>query len=251
MALIRCFFSWVNPVDQGHQGEPHAHDCTEIVYSQESAGVLSQRNRAYSYKDQSIFIYQPGTTHWVDNTKTGLQCCIGLVGCQSEHLKEGVLTAGSALSSRFGEIIEVLKSAKTELQQSRLELLAGLVVCDLLAEQSKNRVVAPSKAERIRLILEDTLTEPIVLEDLAEAIRVGRDYLRQLFREEFKESITHYVLRRRIELACQILANSNDPVKEVAAQTGFANEYYFSRAFTKVIGISPSRWRAARQVISA
>ena len=243
MALIRCFFSMINPVEVGHQCDPHIHGCTEIVFSQNSEGILTQRNHDYSYHDQSVFIYQPGTSHWVKNKTAGLQCCIGVVGCQSEHLKEGVLTADSPLARRFLEFIEVLKNAKSTSQTARLELLAGLVVCDLLAKQSAHRPIAPSKAERVRLLIEDQITAPIVLADLASEIRVSQDYLRQLFRMEFHESITQYVLRRRLELASQILANSKDPIKEVAMETGFSNEYYFSRAFAKKAGMSPTRWR--------
>ena len=46
----------------------------------------------------------------------------------------------------------------------------------------------------------------------------------------------------------QLLSNTAITVKEVAANTGYDNEFYFSRVFGKQFGVSPSQSRQRRQI---
>ena len=248
MAVVHCAFSWFHPVGEGHRCPAHAHECTEIVFSLRSEGVLQQRGRSYAYGDQSVFVYQPGASHWVANRRAGDHCCIGVVGCQADRLLEGVWPVDGSLAGRFHDIIETLHGEHgAGGRQSRLDLLSGLVICDLLDRQPARCNEGLSRAQRIRQIIEDRLTEPVLLEKLAREIHVSRDYLRQLFRNEFGESITRYVMRRRVEFASRLLLNSRDSVKEVAAQAGFSSEFYFSRVFRRFMGRPPSLWLEARR----
>jgi two-component system response regulator YesN len=64
-----------------------------------------------------------------------------------------------------------------------------------------------------------------------------------MFRSEFGETITHYILRRRLELAAKLLLTTPLLVKEIAVRSGFQTEYYFSRAFRKAQGVSPTQYR--------
>jgi len=243
MSQARCVFSWVASIKTGHRCEMHTHACTEIVYSGGTAGTLYQGSRQFVYGDRSTFVYQPGSTHWVENRHDGEHICVGIVGCGAASLPEGVWDSNAPLVNRFAEIRQVIQTADP-LQTTRLDFLAGLLVCDLLSLQP-NWVVAPlSRAGRVREHIENSLTTPLCLEELAGSVSVSKEYLRQLFREEFGESITQYIIRRRIDLAAQLLHTTHDPIREIAAQTGFANEYYFSRLFRKVREMSPSEWRA-------
>ncbi len=70
----------------------------------------------------------------------------------------------------------------------------------------------------------------------------------QFFRE-FKrrtgQSPQRYIEEQRISYARRLLASVRLSVKEVALQTGFQNQLYFSRRFQKATGLSPSQYRAS------
>jgi len=161
-------------------------------------------------------------------------------------MPSGVFQASDLMTARFTEIKEAL-SQVDRLQSRRLDLLAGLVVCDLMTLQPTLSSSVRSHAERAREILEDSLTEPISLKELAGHLFVSREYLRQLFRREFGESMMNYLIRRRVEFATSLLESTSDSVKEIAAQAGFPNEYYFSRVFRRVKGMPPSAWRRQKR----
>lgn len=242
MAQASCVFSWVMPIASGHRCHPHEHACTEIVFSDKTSGALHQGGRTFAYGDRSNFVYQPGASHWIENRRAGEHVCLGVVGCQAERLPEGVWTATPRLMAWFREIRRIVASTD-RLQAVRLDLLSGLVVCELLSLQPAMRLPPRTRAQQARDVIDNALTTPLSLRELARRVFVSPEYLRQLFRKEFGESITSYVIRRRIELAARLLRMTDDPVKGIAAQAGFPNEYYFSRVFRKVMAVSPSQWR--------
>jgi AraC-like DNA-binding protein len=244
MALAKCVFRHLIPMTRGHRCAPHGHESMEIVFSKGAAGKLYQGKDVLAYENQSVFVYQPGKQHWVENEKDGEHICIGVVGCGADLVDQGVWKATPDLVSHFEEIHQNLVKGD-RLQTTRLDLLSGLVVCDLLAQQPSRNLSPPNRAQQARDIIENEITTSLSLDALAQRLQVSRDYLRGLFRKEFEESINSYITRRRIELAAQLLQATDTPVKAVAWQTGFPNEYYFSRLFRQRMGFSPTQWRKA------
>jgi AraC-like DNA-binding protein len=249
MAHVRCAFSWHFSIQSGHACLPHEHACTEIVFSSGTEGVLFQEGRQLEYRDGSVFVYQPGSSHWIENSGGGEHVCVGVIGCEAERLPSGVFQSTFSLARRFEEIKQVLTECD-RLRSRKLDLLAGLVVCDLMALQPSLSLPPRSRAEKVRDLLESSLSEPLSLDEIAGRLFVSREYLRQLFRREFGESITNYIIRRRIEVAAQFLISSTDSVKEIAAQVGFPNEYYFSRVFRRLKEMPPSEWRRKNTPLS-
>jgi AraC-like DNA-binding protein len=64
-----------------------------------------------------------------------------------------------------------------------------------------------------------------------------------MFRETFGTSPMHYLIRRRIEHAQELLRITDLPLQEIARRCGIDNPYYFSRLFRKVVGQTASRYR--------
>jgi AraC-like DNA-binding protein len=52
-----------------------------------------------------------------------------------------------------------------------------------------------------------------------------------------------YILKKRLEAAQLLLINTDKKIKNIAAETGFSNEMYFSRIFTHKAGITPGEYR--------
>jgi transcriptional regulator GlxA family with amidase domain len=52
-----------------------------------------------------------------------------------------------------------------------------------------------------------------------------------------------YLLELRIVRARSLLTEAEFSVKEIATQTGFEDEHYFSRLFRQKLHFTPSQWR--------
>jgi AraC-like DNA-binding protein len=78
---------------------------------------------------------------------------------------------------------------------------------------------------------------------VAAAAGLSRLYFHRSFRRLFRTTPHRYMLRRRMDLARQLLAGTTDSVGEVARQCGYDDQFYFSRAFKREAGLSPERFR--------
>ena len=81
---------------------------------------------------------------------------------------------------------------------------------------------------------------------LAEVAGLSQSYFRRLFTEIYKLSPGQYISLIRMEKAKDLLSGGSCSVGEVAEMVGYSNIYYFSGAFKKAVGMSPSDY--ARQM---
>jgi AraC family transcriptional regulator, alkane utilization regulator len=58
-----------------------------------------------------------------------------------------------------------------------------------------------------------------------------------------------YVTSWRIQLAADRLRNGNDSLAAVAAEIGYESEAAFNRAFKRVTGVTPGRWRNGARIV--
>ena len=69
----------------------------------------------------------------------------------------------------------------------------------------------------------------------------GRD-LNDFFKRETGLSPKEYLTRRRMERACELLAEQKLTPSEAAVRCGYGDLFQFSKAFKKFTGLPPSRW---------
>ena len=83
------------------------------------------------------------------------------------------------------------------------------------------------------------------LADLAHASGASRSVLAERFAYFACETPMSYLTRWRIQLAARRLADG-DSVAVAASHVGYASEAAFCRAFKRVAGVTPARWRRAK-----
>lgn len=88
--------------------------------------------------------------------------------------------------------------------------------------------------------------EPWTLADLARETALSRSALADRFTHYVGEPPMQYLARWRMQLASRALAGSREKVAAVAATVGYESEAAFSRAFKKIVGMSPAAWRDRR-----
>jgi AraC-like DNA-binding protein len=79
-------------------------------------------------------------------------------------------------------------------------------------------------------------------EDVAETCGMTTFRFSRAFHEVYGLTFQDYVLRYRILEACRLLRNPNANVTKVAYSVGFNDASYFSRAFRRFMGTSPSSY---------
>jgi len=94
--------------------------------------------------------------------------------------------------------------------------------------------------------MESRYSRPLTLDMLAGAFHLDRSYLVRVFRQEAGMTPFAYLGKLRLEAAAHYLASTPLSVTEVADRTGFRSLHYFSRAFKRAYGVSPSSWKEQR-----
>ncbi|MBN1342271.1 MAG: helix-turn-helix transcriptional regulator [Phycisphaerae bacterium] len=97
---------------------------------------------------------------------------------------------------------------------------------------------------RARQYIERHYAEGITLGDIAEYSDLSPSYLSALFKRHFRASPVGYLIDYRIRMARMLLARGASATT-TAQQVGFASLHYFSRMFTRHVGITPSRYAAS------
>lgn len=105
----------------------------------------------------------------------------------------------------------------------------------------------------LRLVqkMEDTLTEPLRMDELAAGMGLTRRQIERLFRSELHCSPARYYVKLRLERARLLLMQTSIPVVEVAVASGFVSASHFSKCYREAYGCSPQETRAPKAKASA
>jgi AraC family transcriptional regulator len=85
----------------------------------------------------------------------------------------------------------------------------------------------------------------IRLSDMARECGLSVSHFTRAFRKSFGMSPYRWLLERRIDRAKTLLVDSNLPIIDIAIRCGFSDQTAFTRAFGRIVGDSPGRWRRA------
>ena len=91
------------------------------------------------------------------------------------------------------------------------------------------------------------LTREIREADLARLSGQSVGAFSRSFRSHTGVSVPQYVSARRVGLACQFLSQLDLPVGVICRETGFRNVSSFSRQFSALVGMPPSRFRSLQR----
>ncbi len=118
----------------------------------------------------------------------------------------------------------------------------GLVAGQLAIQASH---AEPLSAVKARQFIRDHHAEQIALGDVARAVNMSTFYFCKTFKKATGLTFTDYLSRLRIETARELLLNPNARVSEVCYAAGFQSLTHFNRTFRRLLGESPSEYRAA------
>lgn len=87
------------------------------------------------------------------------------------------------------------------------------------------------------------LREKFSIEDLAQQQGISVSHYARIFKQKTGTSPINYFNQLKVQKACQHLYFTDRTIKEISVELGMDDQYYFSRLFTKVIGVSPAHYR--------
>ncbi|MGZ3756759.1 MAG: AraC family transcriptional regulator [Mucilaginibacter sp.] len=112
-------------------------------------------------------------------------------------------------------------------------------------EKFKSTIKAESDdiLEKSISFMQENVGSQLTLKDLASHVNCSASHYCALFRKKNGTAPIEYFNHLKIQKACQYLQFTPLRVSEIAVKIGVADPFYFSRLFTKTMGISPKEYR--------
>jgi len=110
---------------------------------------------------------------------------------------------------------------------------------------AKRGGLAPWQGRRAAEMIRENLDRNIHLSDMARECGLSVSHFTRAFRKSFGMSPYRWLLERRIDRSKALLAASDLPIADIALRSGFSDQAALTRAFGRIVGESPGRWRRA------
>ena len=116
------------------------------------------------------------------------------------------------------------------------------ILSNQLVVQQENS--EPPVIRRAKEFINEHQTEDLTLTQVAKAVNTSTFYFCKMFKKATGINFTDYLSRVRIEKSKNLLLNPNLRISEIAFEVGFQSLTHFNRVFKKVLGQSPTEYRA-------
>ena len=97
---------------------------------------------------------------------------------------------------------------------------------------------------RTEEMLQASLEGNISVNELASACSLSTSHFARRFRHSFGTSVHQYLIKLRIEHAKDLLSQTKRTLVEIASLSGFCDQPAFTRTFSRLEHMTPSRWRS-------
>ncbi|UOD78370.1 AraC family transcriptional regulator [Lentilactobacillus kefiri] len=98
-------------------------------------------------------------------------------------------------------------------------------------------------ANKIQRYIEDHFDEKITYEELGKEFHIHPNSVSSYMKKTFGITPNNLLTKYRLEEATKYLLLTSDQISTIATKVGYQNVYYFSMAFKKGYGMSPSEYR--------
>ena len=180
-------------------------------------------------------------------------CRYGLIEAVSPLYDYGTLTGylmmGQVLSTPIGE--HVLKKNAKELVEKIPKIANDMIpsfvhIMTICAKYlTLSNAIPPSSvslAYLARDYIHQNLGSKTTISDICNALRCSKTSLLTSFKREFNTTVNSYITEKRLDLAKKMLSGTSSSISEIAKETGFSDQSYFSKVFSARYGIPPSEY---------
>ena len=144
-------------------------------------------------------------------------------------------------TKQINEVFLGIRDVPTELLNSYVLIMQ--VIAEYVTSTNRLFFGSESIPRLVMIYLKQNYSSKITLKVLAEKFACCESMLVKTFKKEFGVTIMSALMDVRLQKSAEILKNSRLSVKEISSLCGFAEQNYFSKAFSKKYGCSPNEFR--------
>lgn len=104
---------------------------------------------------------------------------------------------------------------------------------------------------RVIGLMHERLEEPLSLQDMSRVAFISQFYFNRVFRQVTGIPPHQFLYALRLEMAKRLLLTTDESVTDVCFDVGYNSLGTFTRRFTELVGISPNRFRAFKELAAS
>lgn len=233
-----------------------------LIYCLKGSGWYKVRDKRYEVKENQWFIIPQGQPHVYasNNDDPWTIYWLHFTGHMAPFYGDNhqvPKAISSDETSRISDRIEIFEEIFLALSDSysldnlryAASLLYGFLASLCYLQNFRKYNTAKTRLDKTDTVgmavhyMQENLERKLTLADIANYTGYSVSQLSLLFRNGTGHSPLNYFNMLKIQKACQLLESSDMKINQICTKVGIDDSYYFSRLFTKIVGIPPKRYR--------
>lgn len=243
----------------------HRHSFFEVCYVLEGEGFYYESNEEYPLRPGTLFCSRPGQWHQI-KSQTGMALFYVAFEIDEARSKEGVINrylqlihynkivvpmADDTITTQTWHMLLTLCKQDRSMTKEMIRSISYALLISFYSEFSKvleSEDIAEHQQIsayllRAKLFIEDNLSSTLSLHQLSNYLHITERHLSRLFSEKVGQSFSHYVQEKRVRKSMELLLETDWAISRIAEETGFDSVHYYTRVFTRKIGVPPGQFR--------
>lgn len=258
----------------------HHHDFVEIVFVTKGKGTQIISNNEYEVSEGDIFILQGFQNHYFKDASK-----VEIVNLMFDPVKNPKLVSEEVktisgypaffiLEPRYRNRMNFKNMLHlNSIDLAKSEYILNGMIHELTHKEPGYELFLKNKLEEIIIFLsrkysqisfpkakslvrigkaiafiESNYDKNIYVNQLAEMSFMSVRNFQRIFKDSTSLSFSDYLLELRIQNASKLLKETDLAIYNVSSQVGITDWFYFSKAFKKRIGISPTKYRKQHKI---
>ena len=237
-----------------------------LIYCMDGSGFYVVDGQRHEVKKNQYFILPIGKPHEYGATE-GHHWTIYWVhfGGKAAHVfAEGAATPQTinvTINSRIGDRINIFEEIMTTLHFGKsledLRYASSLLVHFLASmrylgqfRRVQQSPVVSCKDSSIDIVeqaihyMRENIEQHITMAEVLRYVGYSQSHFSSMFRRKTGMSALSYFNRLKVEHACHLLRTTDLKVNQICYKVGIEDSLYFSRLFSKIMGMSPTAYKS-------
>ena len=261
--------------DKDYKSHTESHDFWELVYAEKGDIISVSGDKEIIIKEGEVLFHRPGISHsHRADGKRAPNVFIISFECKNEAMRYFENKHMSLDKSLVGFVFSIIEESKRTFElpysdpslkkmkmkdkpalggQQAIKNYLELLLISLMRSESEKKdstAVFLMRDQYDELIsdlvieyMKNHLYERVTVDDLCSALHYNRSYIYRQFKKTTGMSMMTYFMNMKITKAKELLRENKKSIAEISDILSFDSPNYFSKAFKKSVGYTPSTYR--------
>lgn len=212
-------------------------DGTEYAISAGYVYIAPSWHRHEYYSDS----HDPWVKYWVNVAGSLVDSLRQIYGIENHYVFPDAEDAGKVLI----ETVETLRDMPSNdiLHYMERQILRVIQLLSDHVREEETHKISPVTEAMLHFMRRHITGIMPELPDIAEAGKRSPSQAIRIFRNDMKITPYRWLLMEKMRTSCSVLTGTGKSIREIAYMFGFQDEFYYSRLFRQIIGVSPNTYR--------